>query len=150
MGRILLAIRSAETYNSTWRRLLDAIGCSATPLFWQYVSDKFFNSLLKEEFTLPELHQAGTVNSSKFTYEEANAVRYTAGYVCRSLKAKLDKRSNHEEFNKELIDAIDCMCSNSDDCDDVATDDNMCSQQWILHVDRGGLCHINDPPMGCS
>ena len=52
------------------------------------------------------------------------------------------------KFNKELIDAIDCMCSNSDDCDDVATDDNMCSQQWILHVDRGGLCHINDLTYG--
>ena len=135
-------LTTSESYNDTWKRLLEAIGCDATPLFWQYVTDKMFNSLLKEEFALPELHHQGTV--SKFLYEEANAIRYTAGYVCRSVKTKLSKKAS-KELNKTLIAAIDNICSNNDDCDDVpAADDSMRSQEWILIIDRGGLCHVND------
>ena len=87
-------LRTSEAYNTTWKRLLDAIGCNSTPLLWQYVSDKLFDHLLKEKFAIPEVHQ-GTVKS-KFTYEEANAVRYTAGYVCRSVRTKLNKRSSQQ------------------------------------------------------
>ena len=58
--------------------------------------------------------------------------------MCHSVRTKLKKRSSHQ-FN-ELTAAINYMCSNIDDYDDVATDEMLCSQQWILHADHGRLC----------
>ena len=47
-----IKLTTSDSYNDTWKRLLKAIECDATPLFWQYVTDKLFNSLLKEKFAL--------------------------------------------------------------------------------------------------
>ena len=74
------------------------------------------------------------VQTRSLTYKEANALRYSAGYIPRALAKKL-KKSAHplsEELSLCLLDLAD-----DDD------DDNQ-SQDWIKAVDRGGLIHVNN------
>ena len=129
-------VRTSETFRSMWHEFLGtAIQSQSIPLFWQYISDKAFRALVKKAF---KPQQSGDASAEEITHEEANALRYTAGYVCRSLKKKLNT-ANHP-LKKELIPAIDDMCKDDSDEGNEMTS----SQQWINSIDRGGLCHVKD------
>lgn len=52
-------------------------------LFYQYVVDKTFQELLEDKFQPHSSNE--TVGPNPLTYEEANALRYVAGYVCHKV-----------------------------------------------------------------
>ena len=88
--------------------------------------------MIKRQYPI-EPKESGAEEVS-LTYEEANALRYTAGYIPRALAKKL-KKSAHplsEELSLCLLDLVD-----DDD------DDNQ-SQDWIKAVDMGGVIHVNN------
>ena len=62
---------------------------------------------------------------------EANALRYAAGYIVRKVKEKVNKSHPSKQsllFGLELMEAEDC-CGHE-------------SGEWISTIDRGGLTHI--------
>ncbi len=68
--------------------------------------------IVKEYFKLPE--NADTqVPAEALTYEEANALRYTAGYVCRSVRKKLEAAKH--PLMEELMLALVDMCEGSEE-----------------------------------
>lgn len=77
---------------------------------------------------------SGTETSCPMTWEEENALRYVAGYICRKVQSKLQKSSAK---NKEEM-VLFCMELCGDEDGDRGT------EEWTNAIDRGGLWHIND------
>lgn len=76
---------------------------------------------------------SGTETSCPMTWEEENALRYVAGYICRKVQSKLQKSSAK---NKEEM-VLFCMELCGDEDGDRGT------EEWTNAIDRGGLWHIN-------
>ena len=88
--------------------------------------------MVKSNFHRSSIPKA-TVEVS-LTYEEKNALRYTAGYVPRALRKKL-KKSAHP-LKEELVLCLVEMTEGDRGIDE--------SEDWVNSVDRGGLKHINE------
>ncbi len=78
-------LRSSTSFKSKWVHFLQKSGIpKATPIFYQYVSETMFKELVKQQFPIT---RAGAEESCQpLTYEEKNALRYTAGYIPRALQ----------------------------------------------------------------
>ncbi len=94
----------------------------------EHVNLKLFESCILHD--LPGA--APTAEVKPLTVDEANALRYTAGYVPFILKKKLKKRP---EFNVWL----DCMAVSGEDSSYLEY-----TKEWIKAIDRGGLFKVND------
>ena len=83
-------LRSSNEYVDAWKNFLhEAIKVKASPIFFQFVTDKLMEKLIKDHFTLvPSVHI--TIPAS-LDYLDKNAIRYTAGSVIRSLQKKVDR-----------------------------------------------------------
>ncbi len=68
--------------------------------------------------------------------KDTNALRYAAGYICRSLRKNIESSSHPlmEELVLCLMDLID------DDEEDTASS----SSDWLNTIDRGGLWHVSE------
>jgi len=72
--------------------LLESGKVEATLIFYQYVTDTIMKELIEEKFCL---HTPSIEPSfSPLDYEEINALRYTAGYVIRSLTKKMARTAH--------------------------------------------------------
>ena len=81
-------MRSSIQYKSRW---MDFISRSTGgPTFYQYVTNSIMESLIKYKFPLME-ETPQQSESLSLSYEEKNAMRYTAGYVIRAVKKKKKK-----------------------------------------------------------
>ena len=98
------------------------------PIFYQYVTDQVFKDMMQKL-----ANRAYT--ETGLTYEEVNAVHYSAGYVPRALRKKLERGSH--PLKKELVLCLYEMTE--EDVDKDRSD----SEDWITLVDRGGLKHVN-------
>ena len=58
------------------------------PTFYQEVTDHMFEELLTSTYSL-EADNTPVVTED-ITNEEANVIRYMAGYVCRKVKTKIN------------------------------------------------------------
>lgn len=63
-------------------------------MFYQYITRRVFEDLLEQKFKLSTKEQA-TVDV--LTYQENNAQRYVAGYVCHKLNNKTAANFNFDE-----------------------------------------------------
>lgn len=105
-------VRSLVSFRQKWIGVLESIipGCTPSPIFFQYVTDKIFLQLLKIHLpltTVQPVHQ----QSCELTYEEASGLHYAAGYVCRALKKFVD--------NAVMIECIDELVDH--DCENRLT-----------------------------
>ena len=89
-----------------------------------------FKDLVKKQYVI---HERETLpRDESLSYEEKNALRYTAGYIPRALKKKID-RSSHP-LKKELL-----LCL-LDLSEEFGIEGESC--EWINSIDRGGLNHV--------
>ena len=100
----------------------------AHPIMFQYVTDQVFQAEVEELFG-----QSSTT-VEPVTYEEGNALRYVAGYVCHKLRKKITA-SKLPLRGKLLLYLMDL-------CDE--DDDTSGSADWVHAVDRGGLVHVSE------
>lgn len=131
--------RTSEGFRTDWTQfLLQAVGEEPYPLFYQFITDHVFNVLIRQHFPVLVADETATSSTQEsLTYAETNALRYAAGYVCRSVKKHL-MGSSHP-LKEELVLALVDMCG-----EDKETDHRDASTDWITSIDRGGLCHIKD------
>ena len=101
------------------------------------MTDHFFHRLIRCHYSLADEHVVPPQQQA-LTYEEHNALHYTAGAICCTLKKHL-KKSNHSSKGDLLIGIDDLCC---DDDDDQGGDND--TKEWEQLIDRGGLCHIKD------
>ena len=84
------SIRSSDEFCNSWEKFLhESPGCEACPIFYQYVTDKVFKSLISMHYPVAQNEHHTDTTMDNLSYEEANALRYTAGYVCRSVRKKI-------------------------------------------------------------
>jgi len=70
------------------------------------------------------------------TEDEGNALRYTAGYICRHLRKQLE-RGNHA-MKEELVL---CLMELTKDKESDRRDSD---EEWTVRVDRGGLWYVKN------
>ena len=105
-----------------------------------------FKELVKEKF--PVVHTQSSECSEEIAslgYDEANAMRYVAGYVCCAVRMITVL---HSRLKKQLLLALSELLE--DDSINYSEDKKASPQQlqlsssdWIDLVDRGGLLHVN-------
>ena len=107
----------------------------ASPVFYQYVTDIVFRELIQAHF--PVVGRPAPQRSSVIiTNEEANVIRYAAGYTLRTLRKRIEKGSH--PLKEEVVLAIMELVADNED------EEHEASAEWVSLVDRGGLWHITN------
>ena len=135
MWRAYHRLRTAVSFRNDWKVFLhDSISQQACPAFYQHVTSIVFKELMKAEFPLPPPDIAEHPDRP-LTFEERNALRFVAGYVCRKVRTKLEVSSIPEKEEMVL-----CIMSFAGDEEDETEE----TELWLNTIDRGGLWHVND------
>ena len=128
-------MRSSIQYKSRWMDFISkSTGGKCCPTFYQYVTNSIMESLIKYKFPLME-ETPQQSESLSLSYEEKNAMRYTAGYVIRAVKKKIKKSACSEAVKAGLGMCLTELLG--EECHDDSND-------WVSMIDRGGLNHVND------
>ena len=98
------SIRSSDDFRTSWEKFLhESPECEACPIFYQYVTDKVFKRLIFMHFPVAQSEHHTDTTMDNLSYEEANALRYTAGYVCRSVRKKIGGSDELKLCLEELL-----------------------------------------------
>ena len=125
--------RISSSYKSLWIDFVNtAVSIVPIPAFYQHVGNQVFQSILKSSFPV-NTDKELTVETS-LSYEEANALRYAAGYVCHKVDSKI-KASTHPMKDKLIL----CLMDLCDEDEEVTN-----TSDWINAIDRGGLVRISE------
>ena len=130
------SLRTSSSFGDKWSAFISAAAgeIQPSPILIQYVTNKFLHHFIQCQFSLAE-EQVVPAQQQALTYEERNALHYTAGAVCPTLKKRITK-SNHPSRGNLI--GIDDLCS----ADDGDGDND--AQEWEDLIDRGGLSHVKD------
>ena len=133
-------LRSSDKFIQLWKKLFECIKPAQTqsPIFWQFVTQKVMEDLIKEEYKCIEDREMKKLDETSLDYQERNALRYTVGYVLNSLLKKLQRSKKREV---ELIMYVHKLIEEETDEEAVQELD---SKEWVNSVDRGGLVHVSD------
>lgn len=132
-------MRTSSNFTKGWEDFITrSVGVpTASPIFYQHVTDIVFNVLVKIQFSCDTAQQDSPATA--ISDMEESTLRYVAGYVLRQLKRTVEKSSNPL---KESI--LFCLAEMADDAES-----NEKSADWIHDIDRGGLCHVTDSTYSC-
>ena len=84
------SIRCSDDFVDSWKRFLAKAFCeTATPIFYQHITDRIFRKMMKVAFPVAE--SSKTVTPSPISNSELNALRYAAGYVCRTVRKRIKR-----------------------------------------------------------
>lgn len=109
-------LRCSSEYVLLWKTFLsNNLQETGHPIFWQSIGDALLKSIIKNAFVL-EAAAAGK-EASAITHQEANALRYVAGYIPRAVGKKL-KRSDDPQKARLWLCLLDVL----DDGDEEHTD----------------------------
>ena len=75
-----------------------------------------------------QMSTTSIVNEFHLTFEEANALRYAAGYICYKLHKQLEASSNPRKSE------FQCLIGNL--IENGETDDDNTAEEWINAIDR--------------
>lgn len=136
MWRDFHQLRTSEAFKLSWCDFLtNQVKVAALPNFYQAVTDNLFKDMVMTQAAVeePDLPPVQPI-----TYEDANVVRYAAGYVCRKVYEKIKKSgfSNKDGLLESVIVLVDA--DRGQDASPTST------TAWIKEVDRGGLWHVKE------
>ena len=84
---------SSEEFCKRWVSLVqDLTGFNPSPIFYMLVTDTIMKIVIRKIFPVTDIERRNKVSSLE--YHECNAIRYTAGYVLRSLYKKVSRSAN--------------------------------------------------------
>ncbi len=127
--------RLSDTFIKLWVDFVsNAIQVEPSSLLFQHITDVVFQAIITRELDIPEKN---ATTSAEITYEEANALRYVAGFVCSKVQKKITA-SKHSHRDRMLLCLMD-LCDDSEE-EGAAT----WTSEWVNAIDRGGLCHVSD------
>ena len=133
LWRSFFCVRSSEEFTKLWKDFLSKANVNETPTLYQHLTTLMFNEevtkAIKMETKSP--HAIEPLNDN-----EKNALRYTAGYICRHLRKQLECSSH--EMKEELVLCLMEMTTKKDPTA-LNTD-----EEWTVRVDRGGLWYVKN------
>ena len=129
-------LRTSSKYTSDWRNFINPIHSDIATecMLIQFIGHYVFKEIVKRHFTV-SLSQKTSTSDFSMSYEEKNALRYSAGYVTRSVKKEIAKSSH--PLKDDIVWCIDDMTGCDEDLDIDSSD-------WIMLIDRGGLTCVNN------
>ena len=112
--------------------------CTCTALLTEHVNEKLFtDSMLKNASSETHSAKPDCAANTHLTDDEANALRYVAGYVPFSLQKKFEHRP-------EFKHCLACMAVEGSS-DEGSVDSYLYyTKDWIGRVNRGGLFKVHD------
>ena len=133
------SLRTSKTFIQKWASFLTSTIGEKQPnyILIQFLTDKFFHQMIRCQFPLCDV-QMVPVQQQGLRYEERNALYYTAGAICCTLKKRLSEKSC-EPSKSDLVIGINDLC-----CDDDEEEGEYDAKQWVKSVDRGGLCRVKE------
>ena len=82
MWKSYYQLRTSSHFRLLWKEfVMKAVAVDVHPILYQYVTGVAFQTLLEEKFASSRSIPLTVPNP--WTYEEGNALRYVAGYVCQ-------------------------------------------------------------------
>ena len=92
MCRSYHALRCSSSFKFMWVQFFNNIGiANLEPYLYQEMTDRIFDRLVKDAYPVLENDPATpSSQTSAVTYEDANVIRFAAGYVCKNLKEKIE------------------------------------------------------------
>ena len=127
-------LRSSKQFAATWKGFLSAAQVTPTPTLYQQLTTLMFREQINKKVTTARESSEDTIHP--LTDNERNALRYTAGYICRHLRKQLE-RSNHA-LKEELVLCLMDLTTQKD------PDASNTDEEWTLQVDRGGLWYVKN------
>eukprot|EP00731_Ephydatia_muelleri_P014239 Em0007g1549a len=94
-----------------------------------------FKGLIESHFSVALSAASDEGLHYPLTYEEINAITYSAGYVLHAIKKKLFKVKTPCPLTKDMLLCLDDMISSDNEING--------SRDWIQLVNRGGLTCVN-------
>ena len=129
-------IRTQEGFINRWTVFLCGVNSPVgSPVLYQHLTDLVFKELLHLKYSIAA-NNTENAGVGPLTYNEVNALRYAAGYVCRHIRKKIEA-SNHP-LKEEMTLCLMTMVKEKSD-----TTSGPC-EEWTDLVDRGGLWHIRE------
>ena len=126
-------IRTTKMFVRCWEDFIMHFDAPKTPTFYQYVTDEVFKQMVKVEFA-KEPEEDCEMPTTSVNVMEENTLRYTAGYVLRKCKAKIEKSSN--EHKDAMLVCIEELIG--------VKDVYRLTELWTNTQDHGGLVHLTD------
>ena len=138
MWGIYHSIRSSDEFVVMWKKfLVSSPKCAESPILFQNITDRIFRKMMAMVFTsIDEQDGGSTVTAAcPLSYQETNALRYAAGYIYRTVKDRVMKKSM--EWLLSLEELLD---------EELAIEEAAVpsSSNWIHNVNRGGLYFVSD------
>ena len=154
-------LRSSEKFCALWSAFInESIHEEACPIFYQFVADTLFEEVVINHFPINNNKPIEEV-TSYFSYEELNALRYTAGYVIKAVLEKVEKSKKDEALKQELILCLSNLKERGEKEGKhlwvhiyritsyryIIAESHSSPHQstdWVNCIDRGGLQHVDD------
>ena len=115
-------LQSSEQFAVTWKGFLSAAQVTPTPALYQQLTTLMFCEQIKKRVITARESSKDAIHS--LTDNERNALRYTAGYICRHLRKQLE-RSSHE-LKEELLLCLMDLTTQKD------PDESNTNEEWTL------------------
>lgn len=140
-------VRTSSKFIQLWVQFLNETSTEPLPTLYQHLTSLMFAELVKEKFPVVDTQLSECSEElTSLGYDEANAMRYVAGYVCRAVRKKIT--ASHSPLQQELLLALwelledeSVHCSEDEEVSLQHQQPSSCD--WIGLVDRGGLVHVN-------
>ena len=131
------SIRTSPHFVTLWCNFVKkATTCQEPqPVFYQEVTDLIFEELLQS--ALPVNTDNTPSEAAAISYEDANAIHYTAGYVCRKTYNKI--QCSNLPAKTELTKCVMGLLKDNEE-EAVASS----AADWVNEVDRGGLWKVQE------
>lgn len=134
MWHLYHRLRVSDNFKRKWAEFIQiSTQQPAHPAFYQHVSDVMLEELIRKHFPLG--NKPNTSKDTTITMNEANVIRYAAGYTLRRVRKKVEASSHH--LKEEMVLCIMDLLA---DEDDMELEDE--TTEWTTLVDRGGLWHV--------
>ena len=139
-------IRTSDRFVRLWVLLFKEADTQALQTLYQHLTHLMFKEMIQIHFPIAESQPSSSCDVSTTTdYEEANAVRFVAGYVCRAVRKKVQASSS--PLRQELLLAIWELLEDEDpviSSESENEDQQLASSDWVNAVNRGGLLRVTD------
>ena len=128
--------RTSDGFYHLWSELtLAATGSAPEPTFFQDATDRVFREMVIAAFPIEKATAAASgPEPGGITYEDANVVRYIAGYVCKKVRRSIE--TSLRPNKAELLKCVEGLLSDEDN--------ESPSADWVDVVDRGGLLRVKE------
>ena len=136
LWRNYFLLHSSEEFIKLWTVFLNSANLIPTSSFYQHLTDIVFRKMIQDHLLFSSPTNSDKITITPISYQEGNALRYTAGYVCRHLRKKIECGSH--KLKEELVLCLVALVKDrsSEECGN--------DEQWTMMMDRGGLWHIKE------